>query len=188
MARLFLNPVTLSHQVIAKVVNTGDRVIDATVGNGGDTFFLANLVGPQGHVYGFDIQQAALEKTKERLSKANLLPQVTLFHTGHENMLKMVSEPIKGCMFNLGYLPGGEHQVVTLPETTKAALQQAMKLLEPLGIISIVVYTGHHGGLEEAAAVSAMVNSLPQELWDVTTITFSNRKNDPPYLVFIQRR
>lgn len=188
MVRLFLNAVTLSHQVIAKVVNRGDKVIDATVGNGSDTVFLANLVGPQGRVFGFDTQKEALDRAMERLSQASLLPQVTLFHTGHENLLKWVTEPIKGCMFNLGYLPGSKHQLVTLPETTKSALQQAMKLLEPQGVISIVVYTGHQGGLNEAATLSAMVETLPQEMWDVTTITFPNRRNHSPYLVSIQRR
>jgi len=188
MARLFVNAVTLSHQVVAKVVKPGDIVVDATVGNGNDTVFLADLVGPGGHVYGFDIQQAALDRTRERLGKAMLLPRVTLFNAGHEQLSRYVTESIKTCMFNLGYLPGSEHRVVTQPHTTVSAIRQAMDLLLPNGIISIVVYTGHQGGPEEAAAVSGILETLPQELWDVAAITFPNRGNDPPYLVTIQRR
>ncbi len=37
----------------------GDIVIDATMGNGHDTQFLAELVGENGHVYAFDIQESA---------------------------------------------------------------------------------------------------------------------------------
>ncbi len=39
--------------------------MDATMGNGHDTLFLAKLAK---QVYAFDIQEQALEKTQERLS------------------------------------------------------------------------------------------------------------------------
>ena len=45
----------------------GETVVDATAGNGNDTQFLAELVGENGHVLAFDIQQAALDSTAERL-------------------------------------------------------------------------------------------------------------------------
>lgn len=188
MGRLFVNAVNLSHKVVAEVISQGDVVIDATVGNGNDTVFLAGLVGSQGHVFGFDTQQAALDRAREKLINTQLLPRVTLFNAGHEQLSMHVTESIKACMFNLGYLPGSEHRVVTQPQTTVSAIRQAMDLLLSKGIISIVVYTGHQGGPEEAAAVAAMIESLPQELWDVAAITFPNRRNDSPYLVTIQRR
>ncbi|MBC7032591.1 SAM-dependent methyltransferase, partial [Salmonella enterica subsp. enterica serovar Enteritidis] len=50
-----------------QVVNPGDHVIDATVGNGHDTVYLAKLVGTTGHVDGFDIQSAAIEATTTAL-------------------------------------------------------------------------------------------------------------------------
>ena len=39
-----------SHQLLKEVVEPGDFVIDATMGNGHDTAFLAELVGPSGEV------------------------------------------------------------------------------------------------------------------------------------------
>lgn len=48
--------------------------------------------------------------------------------------------------FNLGYLPGGEKQVITRSETTLLALEAAKRILAPGGLISIVVYLGHPGG------------------------------------------
>lgn len=46
-----------AHDTLRKVVRPGDYVIDATCGNGHDTLLLAELVGINGHVLGFDIQQ-----------------------------------------------------------------------------------------------------------------------------------
>ena len=55
--------------------------------------------------------------------------------------------------FNLGFLPGGERSIVTQPATTVAALQAAIDILEPQGLISVLCYVGHSGGMEEYEAV-----------------------------------
>jgi len=55
----FPSVLTMAHRLAAERIQPGDAVIDATVGNGVDTAFLAKAVGPKGVVYGFDIQQAA---------------------------------------------------------------------------------------------------------------------------------
>lgn len=47
--------------------------------------------------------------------------------------------------FNLGFLPGGERSIVTQPDTTVAALQAALRILEPRGLISVLCYVGHPG-------------------------------------------
>lgn len=57
-----------SHELLREVVVTGDYVVDATMGNGHDTLFLAQLVGENGKVDAFDIQEAALLATKEKLA------------------------------------------------------------------------------------------------------------------------
>lgn len=183
-----VNAVVLSHIIAEKVVEPGDIAVDATVGNGRDTVFLAKLVGPQGKVFGFDVQKAALERAQLRLVEAGLEKRVTLIHEGHENMDKYIQPWIKACMFNLGYLPGSSHDLVTKPETTGLALEAGLGLLAQGGIITLVVYTGHTGGPSEAAVVENMVVSLPQEEWDVMQLTFPNRRNYAPYLVTIQRR
>ncbi|MDN6436144.1 methyltransferase domain-containing protein, partial [Lentilactobacillus parabuchneri] len=59
-----LSALDFSHELLSQVVSYGDTVVDCTVGNGHDTLFLANLVGTDGTVYGFDIQPQAIENTK----------------------------------------------------------------------------------------------------------------------------
>ena len=48
-------------------INKGDKVIDATVGNGFDTCFLAEQGGKKGHVFGFDLQEQAIKNTRKYL-------------------------------------------------------------------------------------------------------------------------
>lgn len=73
-----------SHELLSETVNSGDTVVDCTMGNGHDTLFAANLVGPQGTVYGFDIQAQAVENT-QALLKANQIPtkNVYLYNISH---------------------------------------------------------------------------------------------------------
>ena len=61
---------------------------------------------------------------------------------GHQNMDKYVSEKgrVKAVMFNLGYLPGGDHNISTKPSTTIDAIKKAMNIIATGGLISIVVY------------------------------------------------
>lgn len=93
---------------VKQQVTEGDICVDATVGNGFDTLFLAECVGQKGKVYGFDIQQTALDNTKKLLTEAGLLDRVYLFHDSHSHMGTYLSNnTVKAVMFNLGYLPGG---------------------------------------------------------------------------------
>ncbi len=162
----------LAHILVKEVVDAGDLVVDATVGNGHDTHFLADLVGPTGRVIGFDIQEPAIESARRRLAH---LHHVVLMHTGHENMTGVVrdlledpsdksqterSSRLAAVMFNLGYLPGGSKSVSTRPETTITALDQSLNLLRPGGLVTLVLYPGHAGGAEETSAVRAHAENL----------------------------
>lgn len=154
----------LAHQEVAAAIRPGDRVIDATVGNGRDTLFLARRVAPGGRVLGFDIQQQALEGARERLQTAGLDGLVTLLHAGHEQMAERVpvdwAGQVTAVMFNLGYLPGGDKTLITAPITTVAALDQALGLLRVGGLISLLLYRGHPGAGAEAEAVTAWLGQL----------------------------
>ena len=46
-----------SHSLLEEILQPGDHVIDATMGNGYDTVFMAEKIGKTGHVYSFDIQK-----------------------------------------------------------------------------------------------------------------------------------
>ena len=63
------NVLAITHHFVEKTVSSGDRVIDATMGNGHDTLFLSRLVGEGGKVYAFDIQKQAVDSTKKLLEK-----------------------------------------------------------------------------------------------------------------------
>jgi predicted methyltransferase len=143
----------------------GSWAVDATAGNGLDTEFLARTVGPEGRVFAFDIQDNALRATSARLEAASLLERVTLIRADHARMRAHLpcssTARIRLICFNLGYLPTGDHAVTTRPESTIPALHEALLLLAPEGGLSVMVYRGHEGGMEEAEAVEGFMRSLP---------------------------
>lgn len=188
MARGLSGAVPLAHFFLRERVKPGDRVVDATCGNGHDTLFLAELVGPEGRVWAFDIQGAALAATAERLEAAECGERVELVNGGHERLAELVPGPVAAVVFNLGFLPGGGSDTITTPETTGAALNQAAELLLPGGIVTVAVYTGHHGGPEEEAVVAAWAASLPPARFNVWRCRQGNRSSAAPYLVVAERR
>lgn len=177
-----------SHTLLKEIVQPGQTVVDATMGNGFDTELLASLVGPKGRVFAFDIQEQALTTTKQRLAQKQLLSQVSLLHLGHEHVAEYVQGPIQAAIFNLGYLPRGDKEIITLPATTKQALESLLRLLAPRGRIIIVCYYGHQGGAAELAAVQQFCAELPQESFNVLSYQFINQRNQPPILYCIERK
>ena len=176
--------------LLEKAVKPGDIAIDCTMGNGHDTVFLANLTGPNGHVYSFDIQQSALINTEERLLSNGLRKQVTLIHAGHERLHEYVrpDKPVTGAIFNLGYLPGGDKEIITTAPTTIQAITQLLEIMEPEGIIVLVIYHGHPGGDIERDELIKYVTELPQDTAHVLQYRFMNQQNNPPFIIAIEKR
>ena len=186
-ARILGTAVTISHYFVAQALGEGEIAMDATAGNGNDTLFLARAVGPQGQVYAFDIQEDALTNTRRRLEEAGELAQTRLIKDGHEHLARYVRGPVAAVMFNLGYLPRGNHEIITRPETTCRAIEAGLELLRPRGVMSIVVYPGHPGGDREAAEVEGLVRKLDQTRFSVLRMDFVNRKQSSPYLLLIEK-
>lgn len=183
--------VQLAQQLLARRLGEGDIAIDATVGNGHDTVFLAAQVGDTGRVYGFDIQQHALDATWRRLDEAGLSPRVSLYHAGHETMALHLSEALRArvrvVMFNLGYLPGGDKRRTTTLATSLSALQQALEFLAPEGVLSVMAYTGHPGGREEAEGIKDWVRGLPSPPWHhALHIPEGNNGQAPEWLLLMR--
>lgn len=175
-----------SRTLLAETILPGEVVIDATAGNGYDTLFLAELVGEYGHVYAFDIQQAALDATTARIGK--LLNRTTLLLDSHSNLKQYVNKEIGGATFNLGYFPASDDlTIVTKPDTTIQALQATMELLKKGGIITIAVYVGHVGGVEERDALLQYLYGLSQK--DVQVIRYEtiNQQDNAPFLIAIEK-
>ena len=128
----------------------GEVAVDFTMGNGNDTLFLSKTVGETGKVYAFDIQEEALVSTRDRLVSEGAPENYTLICASHHRVREFVKEPIKAGMFNLGYLPGsGKKGVTTLRETTMPAVEAAIELLAPDGVLIVAVYPGHEEGALE---------------------------------------
>ncbi|GAE89054.1 class I SAM-dependent methyltransferase [Acetivibrio straminisolvens] len=181
------NSLGQSHDYIKLFVKEGDTVVDATCGNGNDTVFLASLVGEKGRVFGFDIQDKAIANTTKKLEDLKLIDRVTLIKDGHQNMDKYVDAPVKAVMFNLGYLPSGDHSIGTRPETTIKALSKSMELLITGGIITVVIYYGGDSGFEEKEKVLEFLKSIDQKKFMVQRTDFINQANCPPILVCIEK-
>lgn len=148
--------------------------------------FLANLVGENGRVLAMDVQPAALEATEKLLKQHNLAQRVELVLDGHEHLKQYAEQGTVDCiMFNLGYLPGGDHKISTKSETTIAALEQGLQLLKPSGIISLAIYHGGDTGFEERDAVLNWLKQLDCKRYTVLVTDFYNRPNHPPLAVMI---
>ena len=173
-----------THQFLMQYVKEGDICIDATVGNGGDMLFLARLVGEQGSVTGFDIQQIALDHTREKLEQHGV--NGTLYLDSHANMAEYFEpESVAAIVFNLGYLPGGEHKLATKGDSTIQAIEAGLSLLKKGGVISLCIYSGGDSGFEEKEAVLAYLKELDHRKYLVITNEFYNKPNHPPMPVFI---
>lgn len=183
----YKNAVELSKYILKDKVECGDTVIDATCGNGHDSLLLSNLSGKSGKVYCFDISPAAIENTKKRLDMQSSFKNYVLICDSHENMDKYVEDKIKAVVFNLGYLPGGDHSIITKPASTIAALKKAMDMLLPGGVIIMTVYYGHDGGKIEKEEVIDYTRGIDSHKYTVIKTEYINQANCPPILITIEK-
>lgn len=129
--------------------------MDATCGNGYDTLAMVNMVSDKSHsgrVYAMDIQETALKNTMsllDGLRDPDEKEMVKLFGTCHSKMEEVVPRgvTVRLVAFNLGYLPGGDKTVITKSETTLLGMEGATRILASGGVISMMVYVGHPGGM-----------------------------------------
>ncbi len=177
----------VAHLQVSQVLQPGDLAVDATAGNGMDSVFLAGLVGSKGQVYTFDIQEEALTLTASKLREHNMDQQVKLIQDGHEKLSDYINEPVTVFMYNLGYLPGGGSRITTRFDTTLRSIQQALVLLKPGGIITVIMYPGHREGKVEKDGLLPVFNSLPATEFVALHYNYLNVSNDPPELVVVQK-
>ena len=178
-----MNAITdLAHGFLRAVLRPGDAAVDATVGNGQDTLVLAECVGPTGRVFGFDIQPEALARTRARLDAANV-SHATLYFESHGRMRDLVQEPVRAVAFNLGYLPNSDRQLATRTVTTIRALDAAILLLQAGGVITVIAYRGHPGGLDETDAVRNRLAQLPADAFEVQELPSSELPASPVLFV-----
>lgn len=178
----------LAREVILRAVEPGDTVVDATMGNGHDTLMLCETVGPEGRVFAFDVQAQAVEETRKRLREQGLDSRAELILSGHEHMAEYVKGPVKAVMFNLGWLPGGDHEVTTRWETTRTAVESALNLLSPMGVLVICAYPGHAEGEREKQELAAFLGGLDNRRYNVLHQRFLNAGPGAPECFVIQKQ
>lgn len=167
--------------MVQEQIQPGDLCIDATMGNGNDTEFLCRAVGPSGRVLAFDIQQAALDHTRERLCQKLEFVNYELYLESHEHLEKYgTKESVSAVLFNLGYLPGGDHSLATRPESSIRAMEAGLSLLKAGGILSVCIYSGGDSGFEERDSVLRWLRSLDPRRYLVLVTEYYNRPNHPP--------
>lgn len=190
MTRISL--VEKAQRAVSAVLSAGDKAIDATVGNGRDTLFLARATAPDGLVLGFDIQGDALATTRRRLDELAPNCRILLIQADHARMFDYIPAPEHGTigavMFNLGYRPGGCKSITTMKTSTLAALDASLAALRVGGILSVVAYTGHPGGREEANAAKdwARCVASKQALIDITVP--ASRQGNAPELILVTKK
>ncbi|MCG1021947.1 tRNA (mnm(5)s(2)U34)-methyltransferase [Sutcliffiella horikoshii] len=181
-----------SKKILNLAVSEGDIAVDCTVGNGHDTLFLAELVGDTGHVYGFDIQHEAIKNTEDLLVEHAVGSRVSLFEASHAELLDRIPsekhDQIRGAIFNLGYLPGGDKGIVTVPESTINAVDKLLSVMKKEAVIVIVVYHGHPEGQVERDALLDYVTKLDQKKAHVLQYRFMNQVNNPPFIIAIEKK
>ncbi len=176
-----------AHESVRAAAGPGDHVIDATAGNGHDTLFLARLVGPDGQVTAFDVQEDAISATRTHLLGNGITDErVLLVHGSHSTLRQHVDCPVSVVMFNLGYLPGSDHGCTTTCEETLIALAEGWEILRESGVLSVVCYRGHPGGMEEAAGVVEFAEGL-QDQGARVVISGQEDTEAGPFLVIMRK-
>ena len=160
-----------------------DIVIDATIGNGKDSFFLLNII-KNGFLFGFDIQKDAIKNTDNLLK--NTYQNYKLFCESHENMYEALKEyagKISLIIFNLGFLPKGDKNITTNHKSTIKAIENGLKLLNNKGHIVITIYPGHDEGKKESIKIKKFLENKDSLLYK----EYHNTDNETaPYVINIR--
>lgn len=184
--RKHFSALNIIHRIIEEKVQPGDICIDATAGRGNDTLFLAKLVGENGRVTAFDIQQDAVDSTRALLAENGMSDRAEVLLKSHSEMDEVCEEGTVSCItFNFGWLPKGDHNIFTNKSTSIPAIEKGMKLLKSGGIMTLIIYYGRETGFEERDALLEYLPTIDSSRYTVIEMPFVNRPNCPPIPIVI---
>jgi tRNA1(Val) A37 N6-methylase TrmN6 len=181
-------PTQLAQRLVSKQIRHGDIVIDATAGHGHDTLFLAECVGLTGRVLAFDLQEPAIRSARTKVEAAGLSSRVAFYQTSHARMAEHAEpDTVAAVMFNLGYLPGDDHEFTTLATVTLTALAVATHLLKSGGVLSVVCYPGHPQGAVEALETESWMAAKTADGWQVAKYAMLGTLRPAPCLLIARK-
>ena len=174
---------------LSPYLHPGDVVVDATAGQGHDCVELALAVGSDGRVVGLDIQEEAVRLATQRIESEGLA-QVEILCGCHSRWSSFLPADLKGCIrafvYNLGYLPGGDHAVTTQVETTLQSVREAIHWLAPGGVIRLLFYRGHPEGEAEYQAVRSTLESFLGDASELVEHLVASGDSSAPVLMIIR--
>ena len=178
---LLTQTVAVAMTITRSYLREGDTAIDATCGNGNDTLTLAQATGMSGRILAIDLQEEAIHASRELLS-ANQI----------EN-----TEFICGSFVNLetywrAWKERNEQdvaaEVALAPKDTLLAVQQALSIIAPGGIVTLVLYPGHEEGAREKDALLKFAEQLSTSRFHTAHVDFPNQKKNPPEILWITKK
>lgn len=169
----------LSHNIISSYLKNKNVAIDATLGNGHDTDFLSLIFNK---VYAFDIQEEACLKYKEK-NKEN----VEVICDSHHKFNDYIKENVDCIMYNLGFLPGASKEITTKYNTSLESIKLGLDLLNPGGIMTICIYSGHDEGKREKTCILDFLKQISKKQYGVMIHEFLNRSETAPMLAVIEK-
>ena len=188
MGNIIRNTAGFAVSIVSQYVQEGDTVVDATCGNGHDTLALAQMVGAEGKVYGFDISGIAVMNTMKLLEDNDVQAEIELIYDGHEDMDMFIETEVSAIVFNLGYLPGEDKDETTKTETTMTALEKAIGMIKVDGVVSAVLYPGHDEGRRERDAVLSWAAELDKGKYHSAHIKMVNQLETAPEILLVTRK
>lgn len=186
------NSIQLVHCLLKDRLNKAKIIVDATAGNGNDTLFLAQNAVSDAQIYAFDIQKEAIENTRFLLTNNENsihlpLTNISFIHDSHENINNYIQTEIDIAIFNLGYLPGGDHKFTTKEDITLRTIDKILSKLSINGYLAIVMYPGHEEGLKEYQSIELLVKDLPKKSFTVGWYKMINHNFNAPALCWIEK-
>lgn len=181
-------PTRLAWILVKEALREGDLAIDATAGNGHDSAFLAECVGASGRVIAFDIQPEAIDQARRHVTECGFADRVEFHQESHTRITAHAAPgTVAAVMFNLGYLPGGDHTIATECSETLIAIDQVATVMKPGGLLSIACYPGHVAGAGEAAAVEDKLILLSHHGWRVAAYKMCGTLRPAPFLLLASK-
>lgn len=181
------NTSSLIDYILKNYIKNDMIIADMTLGNGYDSCNILSYLNGTGFLYALDIQDLAINKSMENLKKINY-NNYKLIKDSHINFDKYIKEEIDLAIFNLGYLPGGDKSITTKSEDVLICIEKLLVKLKNNGLVLLTLYPGHKNGADEKECLEKYFKILNQKNFNVLKYDFINQKNNPPYVIMIEKK